>query len=748
MPRSKTQKLYNKFSKGIITEAGYLNYPEDASVDELNTVVGKKGNRYRRQGLAFEGNSQPKALGMSSTSVMDEFVWKAVAKDGGLNYLVIRNGLYVYFFDMSASPLSNGQKSFQINLNDFAAPNATTDSIATSHCRMVSGKGYLFICNPYTDPIICEYKKPTDSLTTTKILIQIRDFDGLDDNLANDQEPSTLSSEHQYNLQNQGWVKSDGSSTYAYTNPYTGQTNTETGASSGATDPINQFHTVLGKYPGNNKQWWVAKATADQVLKGSDNNLKQGDFLPKVLDKLYGGNTRAPQGHYILSAFLKDRSSVSGIANLPSEVTEERPNSLAFFSGRVWFGCNNTVYFSQILSTVDKAGKCYQQADPTAEDISDLLATDGGVLQIPDIGNITAMVPNGDGVLVFGLNGVFSISGTQGGFTAKDYSTSRVSPIGMRNPQSIVQTDEAIFWWGDAGIMGLKATVGQYGGTSQVSNVSLSTIQTFYNDIDPNIKTEVKSVYDPNNNLIMWLYGDTIYDQVLNFDLTLEAFYPWKFASSSTYYVKGIYVSERLSNTTNVDTVVVNGDPVISNLQPVIVDYSPTGLQPSRVEFTIGDVSGNLCFGQVNDGKLVDWGTEGYDSYIETGYELFQDAMRRKNLTYVFVYLEQTEKEWFYDSSGSPQLDDPSSCQMQIRWDWASSSKSNKWTEPVQVYRPGRFLAMDSDGSYDTGFPLIVTKNKVRGNGKSIQFRFGTSEPGRNFNLLGWSVAVTGETVA
>ena len=37
-------------------------------------------------------------------------------------------------------------------------------------------------------------------------VIQVRDFEGVDDDLGNDEEPFTLSKEHHYNLLNQGWM--------------------------------------------------------------------------------------------------------------------------------------------------------------------------------------------------------------------------------------------------------------------------------------------------------------------------------------------------------------------------------------------------------------------------------------------------------------------------------------------------------------------------------------------------------------
>ena len=56
MPRAKATKLYRNFVKGLITEASELTYPENASIDELNTIIERKGNRVRRLGFEYENS--------------------------------------------------------------------------------------------------------------------------------------------------------------------------------------------------------------------------------------------------------------------------------------------------------------------------------------------------------------------------------------------------------------------------------------------------------------------------------------------------------------------------------------------------------------------------------------------------------------------------------------------------------------------------------------------------------------------
>ena len=116
MTRGKQDKLYRSFNKGLITEAGFLTYPEDASIDELNTVIYRKGNRSRRAGIDYEDNSTEVTFeaGTSDNSVTNEYYWKAPGDRGSLNFLVIQVDTKLYFFDSSVSPLSEGKKAFTV----------------------------------------------------------------------------------------------------------------------------------------------------------------------------------------------------------------------------------------------------------------------------------------------------------------------------------------------------------------------------------------------------------------------------------------------------------------------------------------------------------------------------------------------------------------------------------------------------------------------------------------------------------
>lgn len=208
MPQVKATKFVKSFVKGLITEAGYLTYPEDASTDELNTVLHLKGNRSRRLGIDFEDDSTNVVFSpFTEDDVTNEFFWRSVDNKANLNFLVMQVGYKVYFFDASVSPLSEGIKSFSLNLLSYKSPTATTNDVRFGRVDFAVGKGYLFVVGDYIDPLSIEYDQDTDTISTLRIIIQTRDFDGVDDGLTNDAEPTYLSNTHHYNLRNQGWVR-------------------------------------------------------------------------------------------------------------------------------------------------------------------------------------------------------------------------------------------------------------------------------------------------------------------------------------------------------------------------------------------------------------------------------------------------------------------------------------------------------------------------------------------------------------
>lgn len=92
------------------------------------------------------------------------------------------------------------------------------------------------------------------------------------------------------------------------------------------------------------------------------------------------------------------------------------------------------------------------------------------------------------------------------------------------------------------------------------------------------------------------------------------------------------------------------------------------------------------------------------------------------------------------------RLSDINSCILKGKFDFGINPATGKWSTEQEVYRLNA-LRMDNVSSVEAnyGYEVIETKNKVRGNGKSLILRFESSE-GKDFQLLGWGLPFAANT--
>ena len=720
-------KVVNTHIGGLITEASPLNFPENATTDELNCSLLHRGNRRRRLGVDYEKDSTLSTTTLTDAEAKSQSissdVWTSVRGSGTRNFQVVQIDTTLHFYDLDTVPLSAGKKSFTQDISTFAASGAT--NTGTEPITMVSGRGLLFCASKKLEPFYIEYDEDTDTITSTQIALRIRDFDGLDEDpeLANDEEPSALSISHNYNLKNQGWVESG---------------NAEP-------DPIGVYFNAEGVYPANNKQWWVAKNST-------------GVFTPSLLTASFGGTTLAPRGHFLLNPFNKEREAS------PPESEENRPEVLAFFAGRIWYmgvdssNINGHVFFSQIVLKPEVAGKCYQDSDPTAEEISELLDTDGGVVVIPEIGKVIGAIAKDKFLIIFASNGVWSITGgtDSSGFKATSFQVQKMTNVGVVGKDSIIDTEGFPVWWSTQGIY----TMGTPEGSSNIETVSLSerSIETFYQDkIPEGSKTYSRGLYDLAAKRIYWLYNTKAptgtanrwkFNALLVYDMSIKAFYPWKIPGkgSDTPYIVDVFDTQRLNKLSTVQPVVIEGsvgtDTLVDgsgNTITLDVQQDPgnfTFLQYLAIVPNPNATTNTWVFAEFNDSNFYDWRTNDsigsdYSSYFETGYEIFE-SLTKKQTPYIQFFFNKTET-----GVSNSTLLNPSSCFMQTKWDWTSLPDAGKWSELQQIYKLKREFDSGVVTTHLPGVDVINSEIKVRGHGKAVQLRF-ESEAGKDFDLAGW----------
>lgn len=739
MGKSVQIKKHFAFVGGLNTEASPLTYPPNAWAEGDNVTPDIDGSISLRRAVDFE---QSYALGtefddsVEQTGAFSVGEWNNVGGDGNLHFIVQQQGRIVSFYvNTGSTSVSSQIKSFSINLGSYQAQ-GNPEAKGRSPISVTSANGKLLIVSRDTNPLLVSYDADADDIEVEEITIQIRDFLGVDDEMAVNYEPpeAGVSQEHLYNLYNQGWSNAN----------------------------ANVYYTAFARWPSKAQTWTLGKDSSD-------------NFDAVLLGKQDFGTSPAPKGRFVLDVHNRDRTSVSG-ATITTEMEQYRPVTVAFFAGRAWYGgvrsptIGSWVMFSQVAESDDKLGKCYQDADPTSEVVSDLVASDGGVIPIQDAGMLVKLVPFQDSMLALFDNGVWQISGgSLSGFAADSYEVKRLTACGCVSGKSVVVTDIGVFYWSDDGIYLVQVNEA---GLLQVLPVSAVSIQSIYDEIPMTGKVYCSGAYLPSERTVYWLYNDASgqdgttrrfqKNRMLVFDTRLKSFYthtiesldelnPYVFegfitrtratASSTATVVDSLSqtVVDASSNTVTA-TLSVDGLAFASKLKFfVVAPQSDTSFKPTVAEFNETD-DAPICF---RDWYRQDVEGVNYTGYLVPGYDFGDNQGGDKNMQalYVTVFMRRTETG--VDADGEPI--NPSSCSLQGRWDWTDSSASNRWSQSQEVYRHNRGWLADVPGDFDTGEQVVVTKNKVRGRGKALQLKF-TSANDKDMQILGWAITYLGNT--
>lgn len=153
MPRSAATSVENNFSRGLITEATAMNYPENSVVETDNCVYLKNGTVLRRNGVDFEDNNATytfEELGVLSDSLtpdyndvaIKEFEWVTLNDGANKSFLVSQIGDVLRFFEIdNSNVISPNLKDFSVKVSDYR----TTPEFATDAANVT---GTVVVTNP------------------------------------------------------------------------------------------------------------------------------------------------------------------------------------------------------------------------------------------------------------------------------------------------------------------------------------------------------------------------------------------------------------------------------------------------------------------------------------------------------------------------------------------------------------------------------------------------------------------------
>lgn len=767
MARQNSAIEFNNFVAGLITEASPLNFPPNATLDEENFVLNRDGSRRRRLGVDKEDFASVISTSitapLSTELAIEVFRWKNAGGDARKTLIVVQIGNEVKVFDASSYPLS--QNLLHTQTIDSASPSQSF-SFASVDGNLVIAAGTSYVH-------ILKYENGIITQRTSRLLI--RDLFGVEDvafvlpsgdtDLRDGQNitirPVIATDQHIYNLRNQTWAlprKVRNAQTVE-------DLISHFQANGGFTLPSNSDVVTYSLYPD----------TSDVYDKLTD----RFNWVDVAQNPI--GSTPAPRGYFIIDALDRGNSRLSQINTLYSQYTQlaHRPVSLpldrtpggatciseyggrifyAGFSGEVQQGDRHSpnlssyVLFSQLVDDMGDITACYQQGDPTSKEQPDLVDTDGGFIRIDGAYGITRMINLGPSLVVIASNGVWKIQGgSDYGFSATNYSVSKIGNSGCSSPGSVVQVENSLIFWGEDGIFTVSQN--QYG--DYVSeNISQTTIQSLYEEIDSLDRQGAKGVYDSYERKVYWIFGNRIASggsvYKLVFDVTLGAFYKFRLRTlEPTAYPKlaiGFNVPPyRLSAV--LDDVTVNGEQVTAGGDVVSVSAVVQQSQSNETYYLI--LTGvspvvQYTFGLYKNDSFNDWESfngVGVDAkaYMLTGWMNGGDNQRKKQTPYITFHFNKTESG-FDNQDGDWVPRSPSSCLVSSQWDWSNSPMSGKWSQPFQAYRFRRhFFPTSIEDSFDNGFATVVTRSKLRGSGKCLSLKIET-EPNKDCYLLGWSM--------
>lgn len=567
-----------------------------------------------------------------------------------------------------------------------------------------------------------------------------------------------------YNLQNQGWNVSRKNSAGAFVDPL---------------DYFSSGHTNL--LPANNESvytglqyqagFWNGDVWTepwermylhmyDDSMESADTKIAKGAFIIDLLDR-GEGRKRAVQDN------LKRYPNLSTFSFEKEDKSLGGPSCVADFSGHVFFGgfsgessggdskspnLSSYVAFSQLVKSSSDVFKCYQEGNPTSRESNDLVDTDGGLIRLSGAENILDMRVCSKGLLVFATNGVWLIlGGSDYGFTATNYKQQKLTEFGAISRESIVGEDSVIYYWGSDGIYQIAPD--QFGDL-QTNKVSLTTIQSFYNSIPYEKRMTVSGAFDEISRKIRWIYdSNEDFTDELCLDIQLKAFTKNRFYHTRYYsrIIKPIgLISPR-------ELVFAEGSRYYSHVYLIACEFRLFIYSTDEEGNTLYDELGNplisntvyvkgFTFGKpINmeflDFKELDGEGKDAEAYILTGCNTAGDSGVPKQIPYLIMYFKRTETEGTEDEPSNK-----SSCIVSSRWDWSNNDNSNRWSIPFQAYRIRQPVLLSQNNFNISDYDVVVTKNKIRGRGKSFAFHLQT-EPLKDCKLLGWNITLNGNSI-
>jgi hypothetical protein len=308
---------------------------------------------------------------------------------------------------------------------------------------------------------------------------------------------------------------------------------------------------------------------------------------------------------------------------------------------------------------------------------------------------------------------VWEVGGGQRGlFTAGAYSVRKITDVECSSSYSPVSLGTSVIYTGPRGIFEIAPN--QFTGLLEETNISEELIQTLWNGIPAANQAVVQTVHDTAKKRVYFLYGDSgdsinIYANALVYDIRLQAWYKYVFNVTATAGPMTAYA-------------ITEADSSESN---------------QKVKWTCALTTTTVDTCDMNQTAYLDYdGAESPLPFLATGWDNLGDFQRRRQAPVITVFAKRTETGYTATGDGY-DADNESSSLMTAYWDWTNDAVSGKIGSQNETYRHVRGFAPSGTTDVD-GYPVVVTRNKVRGRGRVLQLRFDGAAT-KDSHILGFS---------
>ena len=778
MPQQVITSVENNFTKGLITESTGLNFPENAATDADNCVFTLIGDVTRREGIDFEEGGDISVQIDVTNKGMSSYVWNNPGGDGNSKLLVKQVGSSIWCYNIGAasasSPLSQHFLANGITFSGYVAVGGVFDD--TQECEYADGNGYLFVYHPSCDPFYVTFDPISKTYTSARILVQIRDFVGVLDNLSVSTRPGFLSIEHQYNLTNQGWVKgalwSATSSDVKTVAVGAVSFNVAAGLTVTIGDKVSITSTIAAS-PGG-----IFQPAGSNIMSGnvtgyagttlslnitsvqsiwSGSLFSSWAFFPistGLIDTfntavhVYPSNSdvwwtfkdstgtfspattianqtfdigNAPKGHFVFEAFNQNRIYLLGLAGIPTINTTARPKTGCWFQGRVWYtGVNAQQAATADTNFTSWAENIYfSQVVVSPSDFGSCFQ-----LNDPTSETLNGLLPTDGGVVtIAGCGSVYKLFPISNGLLV--FANNGVWFITGSQGIGFSANDYTVTKISNVKILTSKAFIDVMGlpyfwnedGIYRVSATQNNSLS-----VEPitvgTIQTFYNNIPTVSKRFARGDYNPIDYQIQWCFRSTEEASVTerYQFDSFLNYnvYNKAFYPYSIATPTTGVSI-----NAFVHDVKYVTYPFTGQALPPSNFKYLSSyQLIGRGYFhgiAEEHDPTFFDWSTItpiNYISTFTTGYKLHGKGLMKFQVPYIYTFSRNDTLTSFY---------------IQGLWDYANDRDSNRWT--VRQF-------IDNN---DPKFGVTFRRHRLRGRGLVLQIKF-TSVDQKPFDIIGWSV--------